>query len=252
MDLGLDGTVAVVTGGGSGIGRATALRLGREGAAVVVADLSEERADTVTREIIANGGVALAAPGDASTVDGVDRIASLAEQWRGPATRLCLNAGIGGEGDVRSMSVDDWRLVFAINLESQFLAAQRFLNPMIEAGGGAIATTGSFGAFRSGHPTSTPAYGASKAAVTQFVRHLTARFSAHGVRANCICPGSVQTGFGSAAVGSGTMVTAPMRAPAGRRAQPEEIGDWMAFLLSDRARHLRGQVILVDGGRSAV
>lgn len=252
MDLGLSGHVAVVTGGGSGIGRATAVRLGREGAAVVVADLSAERAQTVADEIVEAGGDALAAPGDASTIDGVDHIATLAEQWRGPVTRLCLNAGIGGEGDVRTMSLDDWRRVFAVNLESQFLAAQRFLNPMIAAGGGAIATTGSFGAFRSGHPTSTPAYGASKAAVTQLVRHLTARFSGRGVRANCICPGSVQTGFGSAAVGSATMATAPMRAPAGRRAEPEEIGDWMAFLLSDRAQHLRGQVILVDGGRSAV
>lgn len=252
MDLGLADKVAVVTGGGSGIGRATALRLGREGAAVVVADLSEERAETVAQEIIAAGGAAIAAAGDASSIEGVDHIATLAEQWRGPATRLCLNAGIGGEGDIRSMGLDDWRRVFAVNLESQFLAAQRFLDPMIEAGGGAIATTGSFGAFRSGHPTSTPAYGASKAAVTQLVRHLTARFSARAVRANCVCPGSVHTGFGSAAVGSGTMVTAPMRAPAGRRANPEEIGDWMAFLLSDRARHLQGQVILVDGGRSAV
>ncbi|MGY1551325.1 SDR family NAD(P)-dependent oxidoreductase [Microbacterium sp. A588] len=252
MNLGLNGKVAVVTGGGSGIGRATALRLGLEGAAVVVADLSSERAEAVTAEITAAGGHALPAAGDASTIEGVDRIATLAEDWRGPVTRLCLNAGIGGEGDIRSLRLEDWRKVFAINLESQFLAAQRFLDPMIDAGGGAIATTGSFGAFRSGHPTSTPAYGASKAAVTQLVRHLTARFSSAGVRANCICPGSVETGFGAAAVGSGTMVTAPMRAPAGRRAQPEEIGDWMAFLLSDRARHLRGQVILVDGGRSAV
>ncbi|MGM7668339.1 SDR family NAD(P)-dependent oxidoreductase [Microbacterium sp. A93] len=252
MELGLNGKVAVVTGGGSGIGRATALRLGREGAAVVVADLSAERADAVAAQIIAAGGTALSAAGDASTIDGIDRIATSAENWRGPVTRLCLNAGIGGEGDIRTMSLEDWRKVFAINLESQFLAAQRFLDPMIAAGGGAIATTGSFGAFRSGHPSSTPAYGASKAAVTQLVRHLTARFSAAGVRANCICPGSVETGFGATAVGSGTMVTAPMRAPAGRRAQPEEIGDWMAFLLSDRARHLRGQVILVDGGRTAV
>lgn len=252
MDLGLQGKVAVVTGGGSGIGRATALRLGREGAAVVVADLSADRADSVVDEIVHAGGIALAAAGDASTADGIDRIATLAEDWRGPVTRLCLNAGIGGEGDIRTLSLADWRKVFAINLEAQFLAAQRFLDPMIAAGGGAIATTGSFGAFRSGHPTSTPSYGASKAAVTQLVRHLTARFSDHGVRANCVCPGSVETGFGAAAVGSGTMVTAPMRAPAGRRAQPEEIGDWMAFLLSDRSQHLRGQTILVDGGRSLV
>ncbi|MEV4900289.1 SDR family oxidoreductase [Citricoccus sp. NPDC055426] len=252
MDLELNGKVAVVTGGGSGIGRATALRLAHEGADVVVADLSEERAKAVAAEIAAAGGSALAAPGDAATPEGVDRIASAAEEWRGPVTRLCLNAGIGGEGDIRSLSLENWRRAFTVNLESQFLAAQRFLDPMITAGGGAIATTGSFGAFRSGHPTSTPAYGASKAAVTQLVRHLTARFSEAGVRANCICPGSVETGFGAAAVGSGTMVTSPMRAPAGRRARPEEIGDWMAFLLSERARHLRGQVILVDGGRSLV
>jgi len=252
MDLGLQDRVAVVTGGGSGIGRATALRLGREGAAVVVADLSAERAETVVEEIRAAGGSALAAPGDASTAAGVDAIARLAEDWRGPVTRLCLNAGIGGEGDIRTMSEADWRRVFAVNLDSQFQAAKRFLDPMIAAGGGAIATTGSFGALRSGHPTSTPAYGASKAAVTQLVRHLTARFAAYGIRANCVCPGSVQTGFGSAAVGSKTMATAPMRAPAGRRAQPEEIGDWMAFLLSERAKHLKGQVLYIDGGRSVV
>lgn len=252
MDLGLKNTVAVVTGGGSGIGRASAIRLAQEGSSVVIADLSAERAQSVADEITAAGGSAIAAAGDVATVDGVARLADAAEAWRGPVTRLCLNAGVGGEGDLRTLSLADWRRVFEINLDSQFLALQRFLDPMIAAGGGSIVSIGSFGAFRSGHPTSTPSYGASKAAVVQLARHLAARFTGVGIRANSIAPGSVATSFGSAAVGSATMKTSPMRAPAGRRAEPAEIGDWVAFLLSERSRHLTGQTIHVDGGRTVV
>lgn len=250
MELGLGGTVAVVTGGGSGIGRATALRLGHEGSSVVVADLSAQRAHRVAEEIVEAGGDALPIAADAATHEGVRSVATGAERWRGPVTRLCLNAGIGGEGDIRTLPLDDWRRVFTVNLEAQFLAAQRFLDPMLAVGGGSIVSIGSLGAFRSGHPTSTPAYGAAKAAVTQLTRHVTARYAVSGVRANCICPGSVDTGFGSAAVGSRGMTTSPMRAPVGRRGHPAEIGDWVAFLLSARARHLTGQVIHVDGGRT--
>lgn len=252
MDLGLTGRVALVTGAGSGIGRAVAIELAQEGADVIVVDINLGRAKETVEAIEHASGTALAIACDTSNEDHVAACAQEATQWRGPVTALCLAAGIGASGSIEEMDLATWRKVMSVNLDGHFLTLKHLIRPMVEAGGGSIVTIGSTGALISRHAESAAVYGASKAGLVQFTRHVAARYGSHGVRANVVHPGSTMTNFGDSILGGRTMGHQPITAPLGRRADPTEIAGPVTFLLSEKASYITGQAIAADGGLTAV
>lgn len=252
MDLGLDGRIALVTGAGSGIGRAVAFELAREGAHVVVVDINLARAQETVAEIENKGGAALAIACDTSDEDQVIACAQEATQWRGAVTALCLAAGIGASGSIEGTDLATWRRVMSVNLDGQFLTLKHLIRPMIDAGGGSVVTIGSTGAVISRHAESAAVYGASKAGLAQFTRAVAARYGSQGVRANIVHPGSTMTNFGESILGEKSMGHQPITAPIGRRADPTEIAAPVTFLLSDKASFITGQALAADGGLTAV
>lgn len=252
MDLGLNGRVALVSGAGSGIGRAVALELAAEGADVIVVDIDPTRAEDTAKTIANAGGKAHAIACDTTSEEQVLACAREVREWRGPVTAICLAAGIGASGSIEEMDLETWRKVMSVNLDGHFLTLKHFIGPMVDAGGGSIVTIGSTGALISRHPDSAAVYGASKAGLVQLTRHVAARYGSHGVRANIVHPGSTMTNFGESILGTKAMGHQPITAPIGRRADPSEIAAPVTFLLSDRASFITGQAVAADGGLTAV
>src|SRR5690606_29531135 len=133
----------------------------------VVVDRDGRGADETVDHIVAAGGKGIGIACDLSDAEQMASAAASALEWNGPIRRICLNAGIGGTGSIQTTSAQDWRQIMAVNIDSQFLLLQHLLGPMIAAGGGSVVATSSVAAFICGHPTSSPAYGVSKAAVIQ-------------------------------------------------------------------------------------
>jgi meso-butanediol dehydrogenase/(S,S)-butanediol dehydrogenase/diacetyl reductase len=246
----LGGTV-VVTGGGSGIGRATAERAGREGARVAVVDRAAENA-AETAQIVndANGrAIAIAyacdVGDDAEVADTVQRIG----RDLGRVTGVVTAAGIFHGPDLQpahQVTVDDFVHVLRVNLVGTFAVIKHAL-PMLIDGGGSIVTIASTAAIR-GHGYGA-GYTASKGGVDALTRLLAVQYGANNVRANCICPGGVDTPMtGGVFATPDAIARAKQRVPIGRYAQPRDIGDVAIFLLSDDARYLTGQTIPVEGG----
>lgn len=252
MDLGLKDRVALVSGAGSGIGRAVALELANEGAHVIAVDIDPARAEATAKAIEEAGGSARGIACDTSNEEQVLACANEAAAWNGPVTAMCLAAGIGASGSIEDMDLATWRKVMSVNLDGHFLFLKHFIRPMVDAGGGSIVTIGSTGALISRHADSAAVYGASKAGLVQFTRHVAARYGSQGVRANCVHPGSTMTNFGESILGEKAMGHQPITAPIGRRADPSEIAGPVTFLLSERASFITGQALAADGGLTAV
>lgn len=244
----LSGTV-VVTGGGSGIGRATAERAGREGAAVAVVDRADDNAQETARLVNDAGGRARAyacdVGDDAAVTDTLQRIGN----DLGRVTGVVTAAGIFHGPDLQpahQVTVDDFVHVLRVNLVGTFAVIKHAL-PMLIDGGGAIVTIASTAAIR-GHGFGA-GYTASKGGVDALTRLLAVQYGASGVRANCICPGGVDTPMtGGTFATEEAIARARKRVPIGRYAQARDIGDVAIFLLGDDARYLTGQTIPVEGG----
>jgi NAD(P)-dependent dehydrogenase (short-subunit alcohol dehydrogenase family) len=244
----LSGTV-LVTGGGSGIGRATAERAAREGAAVAVVDLAAENAAETARIISAAGGRAVAYPCDVGEGDAVADMVQRAGAELGRVTGVVTAAGIFHGPDLQpahQVSVDDFVHVLRVNLVGTFAVIKHAL-PMLIDGGGAIVTIASTAAIRGhGHGSG---YTASKGGVDALTRLLAVQYGSNGVRANCICPGGVDTPMTAGVFASDdAKARAKTQVPIGHHAEARDIGDVAIFLLSDDARHVTGQTIPVDGG----
>ena len=244
----LDGTV-LVTGGGSGIGRATAERAAAEGAVVAIVDRAAENAEETARLVQGAGGRAVAYPCDvgdeAAVADTVGRIGD----ELGRVTGVVTAAGIFHGPDLQPahrVPVDDFVRVLRVNLVGTF-AVIKYSIPMLVDGGGAIVTIASTAAIR-GHGYGA-GYTASKGGVDALTRLLAVQYGASGVRANCICPGGVDTPMTNGVFATEEAIErARVRIPIGRYAQPRDIGDVAIFLLSDDARYLTGQTFPVEGG----
>jgi NAD(P)-dependent dehydrogenase (short-subunit alcohol dehydrogenase family) len=241
----LMGTV-IVSGGGSGIGRATAQRAAREGAMVAVIDRDAENADATAAMI---GDAARAYACDVGDDEQVTTTVGTIERDLGRVTGVVTAAGIFHGPDLRpahEVTVEDFVQVLRVNLVGTF-AVIKYALPMMIDGGGAIVTIASTAAIR-GHGFGA-GYSASKGGVDALTRLLAVQYGRHGVRANCICPGGVDTPMtaGSFATDE-AKARAKQRVPIGRYAQPEDIADVAAFLLSDDARYLTGQTVPVEGG----
>ena len=251
---GLTDTVVVVAGGGSGIGAATARRLGDEGAAVVVGDLNGENAELVAAEVRDAGGRALAFQFDISDDHSVSALVAAAVCEYGGLDHLHANAAdlspdtIGRDTDAVTVPLDVFDRTLEVNLRGHLLCTRHALPAMLERGGGAIVYTSS-AAGHIGEPE-RPSYAAAKAGINSLARHVASRWGRAGIRANTVAPGLVVTPamaetiapeFKEYALGVG-------RSP--RLGRPDDIAAMVAYLMSDDAEWINGQVISVDGGAS--
>lgn len=247
----------IVTGAGSGIGRASAKLFAAEGGHVIAADKSEAVHETAA-EIEVAGGVALGWQMDAGAEADVERVVALACERFGGLDVFFANAGIaGGIAGIFEQTVDLWTEVLRVNLIGPFLAikhaAPRIVERAKETGGGAIVCTASVAGLRSG--AGGPAYSASKAGVINLVQTAAQQLSTSGVRVNAICPGLIETGMTVRAFEyareKGVEAKLGQLNPLRRAGQPEEIAEVAAFLASDAASYVNGQAWVVDGGLSS-
>jgi 3-oxoacyl-[acyl-carrier protein] reductase len=247
----LQGKVAIVTGSGSGIGRATALRLAKEGASVVVCDVNQAGVDT-TIEMI--GDHACGVVGDISNRADAQRMVDTALEKHGRLDILINNAGITRDGltvrvkdgEIKMMSDEQWDAVLTVNLKGTWLMAQLAAVPMIKQNGGRIVNTASISA--NGN-VGQANYSASKAGVIGLTRTLALELARFNIAVNCVAPGAVNTPM-TETIPDKVRTAVIEQIPFKRMAEPDEIAAVHAFLASDDASYLTGQVIWVDGGVS--
>lgn len=243
-------TVAVITGGGSGIGRATAELFAREGSRVVVADLIDERAEEVAGTINGSGGEALAVTADVATVEGVHLLFARAEEVFGQVDVLVNNAGASFGNDLRTIDDDVWDRNLAVVLKSAFLCTKAALPGMIAKGKGTIVNIASVNGLTG---LGEEAYSAAKAGMVNLTQNTAIRYGQYGVRANCVAPGTVETPIWSerVAVNPGVFQELAAWYPLGRVGQPADVANAVLFLVSDAASWITGAVLPVDGGLTA-
>jgi NAD(P)-dependent dehydrogenase (short-subunit alcohol dehydrogenase family) len=251
----LNGKVAIVTGGGGGIGGASARALAREGAAVVVVDIDQGAATSVAEGIVATGGRAV--PFQADLSDEVQVIKTVAEAVAefGRLDILHNNAALTDsdflsvDTAVTELSVDVWERTLAVNLTSQMLTCKHAIPEMIHGGGGSIINMSS-GASMKGDRTRT-AYGVSKAGVNALTMYVATSHGKQGIRVNAILPGLVITDAVRAHLDEAIVASLGKATLTPNVGQPEDVADVVVFLASDESRYITGQLIAVDGGMSA-
>jgi NAD(P)-dependent dehydrogenase (short-subunit alcohol dehydrogenase family) len=239
----------LVTGGASGMGRATALLLARDGVAVAVVDRAADAAEDVAREITAANGTALAAPADVGDEDEIAAVVARAVDAFGGLDGIVTSAGIFHGGDLKllgEVELEDFLYVLRVNLVGTFLAIKHAV-PHLISRRGAVVTIASTAALK-GHGYGS-GYTSSKGGVAALTRLAAVQYGPQGVRVNCICPGGVDTPMTAGIWNTPEAQERISRnVPLQRVGQPEEIASVAAFLLSDAASHLTGQTIAVDGG----
>ena len=248
---GLDGKVAVVTGGGAGIGAATARRLAREGMKLVVVDSD---GDAAARVATAAGGEALAVTADVSSEDDVTRFVDAALDRFGRIDAALLNAGIGGDmGPLATSTTENFDRVLAVNVRGCYLSLRAVLQQLLAQGdGGAVAISASALSVTGGQMYAT--YTATKHAILGLARSVALEVARDGIRVNTLCPGYVDTHLmrlaEDAIGGDREVARAAMESgiPLGRYGQPEEMAAVAAWLLSDEASYATGGHFPVDGG----
>jgi meso-butanediol dehydrogenase / (S,S)-butanediol dehydrogenase / diacetyl reductase len=250
----LDGKVAAITGAGSGIGAATARLFAREGARVAVVDIREEAARTVTREIQAGGGEAIALGADVSSPDDAERIAGETASAFGALHVLHNNAGVLLPGSVTTISLEDWARTLAVNLTGAFLCSRFAIPLIIQNGGGAVINTSSSAGLVA--EKDIAAYSATKGALVLLTKQMALDYARDGVRVNCICPGWIDTPFNDPVVerSGGPEAMGPFIdqfVPMGRQGEPDEVASAALFLASDEASLITGHALVVDAGLTA-
>ncbi|MDX0370828.1 glucose 1-dehydrogenase [Sinorhizobium meliloti] len=242
--------VVIVTGAAGGIGGAVSARFASEGAQVIAADMNSEGADAIVSQIVSEGGRARVFASDISTADGCPAIIENVIATEGRINVLCNNAGINRRGNLLSLTPEDWRLSFAVNVDSMFHLCQAALPHMIEAGGGAIVNTASqWGLYPAPNHI---AYNVTKAAVASFTQNLARDYAPNKIRVNAVCPGEIHTPMLEAGVkrSGRTIADLDKLVPFGRIGKPEEVAALVAFLASDEAAFMCGSLVEITGAQA--
>jgi NAD(P)-dependent dehydrogenase (short-subunit alcohol dehydrogenase family) len=250
----LKGKTAIVTGGGTGIGRAIAVALGREGARVAIWGRRREPLDGVTREINQNGGEAKAVLCDVTHGQAIRYALEETEAAFGPVPVLVNNAGALSVSTAESISEEEWDRVIETNLKGPFLMSRAVLPSMRRAGGGSIVNIGSVLGLVA--VKDRAAYCASKGGVTLLTKAMALDHAHENIRVNCICPSVVETDlvksvFDDSAAGKAARAARVATIPLGRFGKPEDIAELAVFLASDESSWMTGAAIPVDGGVTA-
>ena len=242
----------VVTGAGSGIGKATALAFGREGAKVVAADVDIASARATSEQIKAAGGQADSLPVDVSVAADVERMVTTTVERLGRLDVLVNNAGVFFQLPVVVVPEEQWDWLMSINLRGVYLGCKHAVPQMVRQGTGVIVNTASIAGLRgfAGYAT----YGAAKGGVVQLTKALAVEVARVGIRVNCVCPGIIDTAMmdqGVAQMGldkTAFVQLAGAAHPMGRIGRPEEVAAAILFLASDDASFITGIALSVDGG----
>jgi NAD(P)-dependent dehydrogenase (short-subunit alcohol dehydrogenase family) len=249
----LQDKVALITGGGSGIGKASCLLFAREGAKVVVVDLKQETAEATVREIVDAGGTASAFAANVSKAADSEGMVRFAEETYGALHIAFNNAGVFHAEDesVTTTSEEIWDFVVDVNLKGVFFGCKYEIPALLRAGGGSIINTASFVAVM-GAAVPQIAYTASKGGVLAMTREIAVEFARQNIRVNALCPGPVETPL------LAELLSDPARRqrrlvhiPPGRFARAEEMANAALFLASDESSFVNASTFLVDGGITA-
>ena len=252
----LAGKVAVVTGAGSGIGRAAAALFAAEGAAVALVDLAAPAAKEAVADISGAGGRAMAVGADVSEPEQVDTAFTHILNEFGRVDVLYNNAGVNSSGSVVDATEDDWDHCFAVNAKGTFLCSRVAARSMVQTGGGSIVNQGSVAAVVG--VANFASYCASKGAVVALTRSMSVDLAPRGIRVNVICPGTVYTPLmepmlrarGDGDLEAGLALTTA-KYPIGRLGTPDEIAAVALFLACDDSSFLTGSVVTADGGMTS-
>ena len=243
-----EGKVAIVTGAGSGIGRATAIRFASEGASVAVADINEEAVAATVATITEAGGTALAAPTDVSDASAVEAMVAKTVEAYGKLDIVANAAGVGGFKHTTEETPEGWDRTIGVNLSGQFFTCRYSLPHLLETKG-CIVNVASIAA-TAAHPYAA-AYCASKGGVLMMTKALAMEYAEKQVRVNAVCPGGIKTPmlkqFKPLADGNINLLMRLMGL-LGRYGEPEEIASTIAFIASEEAGFMTGSIVTVDGG----
>ena len=242
----LKGKVALITGGGSGIGEATALKFSKEGAKVAINDVNVDNANNVAEKVRAKGRDVMVCIADVCKKSDVENMVKQILERFGRLDILVNNAGINRDSFVKKMSEEQWDKVIDINLKGTFLCAQAALDPMMKQNSGKIINTASIGALGN---IGQANYSASKAGVMGLTKTLALEGARYNITVNCVSPGATNTTM-TKNIPPEIAQKIIDKIPLKRFAEPNEIANIHVFLASEESNYITGQVIFVDGGIS--